>query len=91
MLRASNVRHRHDCHKMSLRSSLILEPRGKGNYGRKTRECRKKQSPTSETLSSSLSDESDINLRCSEYVSVSDLAGLELVEWGVDDEFPISW
>lgn len=48
-----------------------------------------KQMPTSETLSSSLSDESDIYLRCSEYVSVSDLAGLELeVEWGVDGK---SW
>lgn len=50
-----------------------------------------KQFPTSETLSSSLSDVSDIYLRCSEYVSVSDFAGLELdVDWGVDDEFPIS-
>lgn len=52
----------------------------------------KKQNPTSETLSSSLSDVSDIYLRCSEYVSVSDFAGLELdVDWGVDDVFPISW
>lgn len=75
---------------MSLRSSLKLGPRGR--FYRKQEKIALKQLPTSETLSSSLSDESDIYRRCSEYVSVSDLAGLELeVEWGVDGKFPISW
>ena len=47
---------------------------------------------TSETLSSSLSDESAIKRGCnSEKVSVSDLVGLEFEDWGVDDVFPMSW
>lgn len=46
---------------------------------------------TSETLSSSLSEESDMYLLLSEYVSVSDLVRLEFeVERGVD-EVRISW